>query len=174
MSPQPLRACRVSGSQVRSGRILARPRPGPIILPSRRRPIAQPERLRCETLARSGCHRHYLCAKLSNSPFCAPCRNARHSSGRICSTGPSASLLLRNPTLPFDRSVTSTQFPFAWLNELLVQDEAVAGLIVPDVRRKSYILTPRTRLACWVMGTSRPCRGLEQPAAEIRHGEPRQ
>src|ERR1700733_14933453 len=56
------------------------------------------------------------------------------------------------PTWPPSRSATSTQFPFAWLNELLVQNETVAGLIVPWARRRSFMLTPRARWAYWVVG----------------------
>jgi len=77
--------------------------------------------------------------KISNSPFRTPDRKARHSSAGNCSTGPPASLLSRIPTCPSGRSAISTQFPFAWLNELLVQGEAVAGLIVSWVRRRSLM-----------------------------------
>lgn len=102
-------------------------------------------------ISQVGCHWHCYVGKISNSPFRTPCRNARHSSGGNRSTGPLTSLLSRIPTWTPGRSATSTQFPFAWLNELLVQDEAAAGLIVSQVRRRSFMLTPRARWACWVM-----------------------
>ena len=49
--------------------------------------------------------------KPSNSPACAPARNARHSAGVNPGTGPDGSLLCRTPTLPSGRSATSMQAP---------------------------------------------------------------
>src|SRR6266851_1630661 len=114
-------------------------------------------------------------AKQSNSPFRTPSRNARHSSGRNLSTGPLTSLLSRIPTWPPGRSATSTQFPFAWLNELLVQGEAVADLIVSPVRRKSYILTPQNWMGMFGCGAHPDhAGGWKSLRAESHHGDLRQ
>jgi hypothetical protein len=56
-----------------------------------------------------------------NSPFCAPPRNACHSSDVNRRTGPAGSLLLRRPTPPSGRLATSTQLPLEKLRELLTQ-----------------------------------------------------
>jgi len=59
--------------------------------------------------------------KRSNSPFCTPPRNARHSSDVNRRTAPWDSLLLRTPISPPGRLATSTQLPLAKLRELLTQ-----------------------------------------------------
>src|SRR6266852_6394638 len=67
-------------------------------------------------------------AKLSNSPFRTPPRNACHSSEVNRRTGPSESLLSRTPISPAGRLATSTQLLLEKLRELLIQYGAEPGL----------------------------------------------